>query len=840
MTIKEKLNNLLENKKIFKKRGFTISQLFTEIVDKEIQEIYHKICISISPNIDEKTNLKGIVVIALGGYGRKELTCYSDIDLMILVEKREAYSEEMAKALLYELWDTGLNISHSFRTLEECLEDAMRDITIRTALLESRYIAGDINLYDQYKTDIYQKILHRDKKSFISKIILEAYKRHKKAGDSTYLLEPNIKEGKGALRDIHTIQWLAKTFFRINETAELSRILSKKDFTHFLKAYDFLLKLRLTLHFISKRRNDNLSYEFQMAVAKILSIHETNKYSSVEILMRLYYKKASQITAILQKVEYLCTVPYLKNPPSYAIKKISKNFFLFKNEIFAKDKQVLKKIENILEVFYLLSKTGKKLSYQLKDQISNYIVKVKKHDISANTIKYLVNILKSNRVYETLNQMHELTVLDRILPEFGKLRHLVIYEPYHKYTVDEHTLLSIRNLEELSTTKEERLKYLKDIFQSTKQEILYLALLLHDIGKGVNPFIAKKHEEKSYIIIKGIIERFNLPSKDIRKIEFLVRNHIILSKLALTRDIDAPETVTHLSEIVESEENLNYLFLMTYADMTAVSPTYWTQWKSYLFSELMIKTKKHLTGSLPQNTQIYEPEIKTFLENMPYRYCISHTLEEIKEDFNLLKSINKDNHTIIKIKERSDHTAEIIISTFDIIGLFAKIVKILKLKGLNIIRARLYTSKRGIVLDKIIISNWKDLWWEGFEEELKEALRKEIEKNEFISYYPSNLTYEKSLLLKKSIAFKRFEYFIEIDNEASSEFTILEISAPDRIGLLYDISMNLYLNEIDIASAIINTEDEIAQDVFYIQQKCSKLSSHLIFKVINSIYHIIY
>lgn len=839
MNTKDQLNELLLTTSILSKDGLYLAQQITKIIDELIIRIFSDIEKNF-PNREGVFTNKGLTVIAIGGYGRRELTSYSDIDIMLLAERRDNLTEKLATAFLYALWDRGLNISHSFRTLSECLEDAMKDITIRTALIDSRFLAGDKILYEIYRADIYQKIIFRKKLSFISAIMTEAYNRHKKSGDSTYLLEPNIKEGKGALRDIHSIRWLAKTSFRINNLTDLSKILTKKDYISLIKAYDFFVKIRICLHSLSKRRNDILSFEFQSSVAKMISIKGTSKHHAAEILMRLYYKKASQVSQILNTIKHLCYTQHIKPLQNFSVKKISANFFLSNNEIIIKNHRILKSSDNILEAFYLFSITGKKFSHQLKCAINNKNFYVKKNEPSKIANHYFIKILQGNRVYETLRLMHESVVLDRFIPEFGRLRHLVIYEPYHKYTVDEHTLIAIKNLEELKYTKNQKSNFLKEIFTTIKQEVLFLAILLHDIGKGFHPNMNKKHEEMSYKIIKNILERFNLPTIDSRKVEFLVRNHIILSKLAFTRDTDAPETITSLCEIIESEENLHYLLLMTYADMTAVSPTFWTEWKSYLLYDLMNKAKKHLNGILLQSIVVDDDEIKNYLNDMPVRYSISNTIDDIKEDFKLVNNIANKNISI-KIKEKTDGTAEIIIATFDVLGLFARIVKIFKSKGFNIIRARLYTSKTGLVLDKILISNWKDLWWEGLCEDLIIALEKGIFKK--LEDTPAQEMHSKSFekFKNKTIeVFQRYEYFIEIDNDASTEYTIMEISSPDRIGLLYDISIQLYLNKVDIISAIINTEQNIAQDIFYLQHDDGKLNSDSIFKILNSLYSVLF
>lgn len=840
MNISGHLNNIVQEMTCLRAGGLIIVEQLTTIVDNLILnafEIVRKRSIE-----SGQINQANIAVVAVGGYGRRELTAYSDVDIMVIAEKRNDFSDEIAKSFFYHLWDIGINISHSFRTLDECLEDAMKDITIRTSLMESRFLTGDGKLFERYRSDIYQKILFREKRFFLSAIIRESDKRHKKSGGSAYLLEPDIKEGKGSLRDLHSIRWLAKTSFRIHQKEELSKILSKKDYVYLIKAYDFLLKTRVCLHSISKRRNDILSFEFHDSVAEMMSIKGTKKHHAAEILMRLYYKKASYVFNQLNKVIHLITVQYIKTALDFSVKKISQNFFLSKNEIIVRNHEILKKPNNIFEAFYLYSITGRRFSYQLKCAVKNKAIFInRKNKSSKIATRYFIEILKGSRVYETLRQMHDAFVLDRFIPEFGRLRHLVIHEPYHKYTVDEHTLIAIKNLEEIKNTRNERLQYLKDIFSKIKQEVLFLSLLLHDIGKGIDPAGTKRHEEKSYKIIKGILERFDIPADDRLKIEFLVKNHTFLSRLALTRDGDAPETVTSLCEVIENEENLDYLFLMTYADISAVNPNFWTEWKAYLFYDIINKAKKHLKGIFDNKLIISSDEINDFIKDMPKRYLLSHTVDGIESDYQVVLGL-ADKNLSVSINEKPDETAEIVIATFDMLGLFSRIVRVLSSKGINIVRARLYTSKSGIVLDKILASNWQDIWWEGFAEELKEALRKGIfQKFKGFPLYKKLVGSNYTQMNSKSLtALKRFEHFIEIDNETSPEYTLLEIAAADRLGLLYDISSRLYLNKVDIISAIINTEQGIAQDVFYIQCEDAKLNSELISKVLNSMYCVIY
>lgn len=810
--------------------GVFIVHKLTEIVDELLVTAYDSIA---GKSI-------GLSLVAVGGYGLGELAPYSDIDIMLLARNRDAATTKTAQDVLYHLWDMGLNISHCFRTMSECVEDAMLDMQIRTSVLSSRFLAGDMAVFDEFKRDAYQKVLFKNKKEFVANMLREIDRRHKTYGDSVYLLEPNIKEGRGGLRDIHAIGWFAKVVMRSHNIKGLQKLLTTNDLKYFAKAHDFLLMIRLSLHLITQRRNDILSFEFHEAVSKMLGFHDTKRFLSSEILMRLYYRKAKNIRDALSKVMIFCGRQYVTLPVILSVKKITEDFYLSKNEIILKDKNIFKNPDKIMEAFSVYSASDKKFSYNVKEALRNRFLFINKKARASKKAKTcFLEILKSDRVYETLREMHDTGILDRFIPEFGKLRHLVIYEPYHRYTVDEHTLIAIKKLEDLKNTKHAKLTYLADILKNVKTEILFLAILLHDIGKGASDVYDSGHEDAGYRLIKGILERFNIAYEERQRIEFLVKNHVELSKLALTRDPDAPETIAQLAELVENEENLNMLYLMTYADMTAVNPDFWTDWKAYLFYEMYSRTNEHLKGTRKNSYNILNAKLKDFVDDMPDRYLISSTIDAVGEDFKIAQE--RDKKAVISVKERGDRTAELTIIADDVPGLFSKIVGVLGFRGLNILRARLYTGKSGLVVDKVVISNWKEIWWQGMEEQINTDLSIALVTQENETKFVKRSFFEDYLPITASVfpLTKRFESFVEIDNETSGEYSILELFSLDRLGLLYDISMLLYAEGVRIISAVINTEEHIARDVFYLQYNGTKLSSEITMQVLQGICNLV-
>ncbi|MGD0283142.1 MAG: ACT domain-containing protein, partial [Dissulfurispiraceae bacterium] len=586
--------------------------------------------------------------------------------------------------------------------------------------------------------------------------------------------------------------------------------------------------VRLSLHILSKRRNDVLSFEFQDAAARLMGFKDTKRFIAAEIMMRLYYKKAETIGSVLSRIMNISGRKYISFPLNLSIRRITDDFYIAKNEITVKDTGLFRSFDKIMEAFSIYSLSGRKLSDQVKESIKGRALFIsRKIHLSKKSVARFLEILRGNRVYGTLREMHQMGILDRFIPEFGRLRHLVIYDTYHRYTVDEHSLIAVKNLEALRNNSQSRLGYLADILARTGQDILFLAILLHDIGKGGYDRHGGNHEGAGYKMLKAIMERFDIGHQDKSRIEFLVKNHIMLSKLALNRDSDAPETVTQLAEIVENEENLDSLYLMTYADMTAVKPDFWTEWKAYLFHDLYIKTRDHLRGIKAKQYHTSDKKLQGFIESMPDRYVISTPGDMLYADYMLATGV-ADEVPAMSVHKLPYGTAEITIAAHDRPGLFSKIVGVLSCRGLNILRARIYTSKDSLAMDKILLSNWDSIWWEGLEAQLKQDFYNAIVLDAGIS--------PERCVRTRPFAGRRLENFIEISNEASSNHTLLELLLPDRIGLLFDIAKQLYKHGTDITSAVINTEEGVAQDVFYLQYEGGKLTADLVLKILGALY----
>jgi [protein-PII] uridylyltransferase len=443
--------------------------------------------------------------------------------------------------------------------------------------------------------------------------------------------------------------------------------------------------------------------------------------------------------------------------------------------------------------------------------------------------------MKSNLVYETLREMHETGVLGRFIPEFGALRSLVVHEAYHMYTVDEHTLLAIRNLERLRTTTVKGLERLKSLVSGIRHlDVLFLAILFHDIGKAVG----RHHEEEGYKRLKSIVERLNLDPERRYRIEFLVRNHILMSKIAMTMELDDPEVIALFADAVGDAENLRAIYLVTYADMSAVNPHFWTAWKASLLMELYEKTEQYLAGSMVERkghkterliNSLKEDQgaFSIFVDAMPDRYLVFTTDARLMDDFRLYKE-SLEKGAAVRVDAHGEGVAEVVICAADTPGLFSRIVGFLSIKKLNIVHGRIYSGKTGVVIDKISVSNWKDVFWDGLERDIVSGLEDIVLNRKDIKL--CRMEHEKHGI---------FDAFVEIDNESSDLFTLIEIFSQDRMGLLYDISRVFHEKGVDIVSARINTEAGLAQDIFSVQKENSKLDNELTLRTMNDLWNML-
>ncbi|MCL4476853.1 MAG: [protein-PII] uridylyltransferase [Nitrospirae bacterium] len=810
--------------------GRQLTSLYTDRIDSIVKDVFNSATRS-------RPEASKICLIAVGGYGRGELAPFSDVDIMLFARDRSA-SEE-ARELLYCLWNTNLNISHSFRTPDDCITEAKKDVRTRTSLLEHRHIAGDTALYHYFRESVYPEVAFRNQKNYVTEKLREVEDRYRKFGDSVFMLEPNVKEGKGGLRDAHAVFWLASVAFRIRHFDELTSILTSYDVHRLRKAYDFLLKVRFCLHLLSGRKNETLSFEFHEPVAEMLRFKASRRFFASERFMRYLYLKTSLIHDIASYALDICSLPYVHLPLSVTKKAVTPDFSISKDRIVS-TRDISTNTDALMEAFSVMSKAGKRLSPRLRADIKKNLFRItRKARNSPKAIERFMDIIRGNRVYETLNEMHRCGVLARFIPEFGALSFLVVYEPYHRYTVDEHSLRAVKRLEQLGGTKYKNLEHLSAVYRKIRhKEALFLSLLLHDIGKrGItrdsrfpDDDAERFHEGEGYMEMKNIMERFNIDIKMRNRIEFLVKNHTLISTVAFKRETEDPEVIAQLADEVADRENLDSLYLLTYADMAAVSPDFWTDWKGYLLRELYETASRYLEGFSEKGHEHIsrmlslsdkdKEEVRRFLSIMPERYLLSTPPEKIFADYRLSREVTGRNFGL-KVDETAGGTAEITVGAWDSPGLFSKIVGVLSSMDMSIYRARVYTGTNGLVIDRVHISNWEELWWEGIAERLEGNLRGALVEGRAAKIRGGRGMRTESAGIPGF--YGRYVPFVELDNETSGECSILEFFAGDRLGLLYDATSLMHDMGIDIISARINTESGLAHDIFSIQKDGGKM-----------------
>lgn len=768
-------------------------------------------------------------IYAIGGYGRREMSLYSDVDVMFLAKSRveSTYMED----IYYKLIDSGLAISHSFRTIDECIDEAKKDINTRTSMIDSRFLAGNVELSQDFQKKVYPSLLLHPggQKALFLDLIGQLKTRHDKYGKSTFLLEPDLKYSIGSLRDIHDTLWLLRFFLNAKDFENHTTLFGKDTFKAFYKAHDFLLSTRLALHLESGRVNELLSFDYQEQVADLLDIRDNKKFRASERLLRRYYIKARCVNNTSTFVRNFIGKRFVRHlKVKFTSVRVDNVFSIARNMIMVNNRVLIKRNPvQILNAYLLYSKTGKLFTDFLRNYIKKNLDLINKDvrsDPRAN--KIFLDILKGgNRVYSTLKMMHTDGVLDRFIPEFGRLRFLVVHEPYHIYTVDEHSLFAIKAVEELGGYSNKELDGIGRIYHTYKDKhLLYLALLFHDIGKARG----RLHSTESYKSLPSILDRLKVDRAERNTILFLVRNHMLLYEVALKKDMEDPEVIAQFVDVVDDEKLLEALMVVTYGDMCAVNSKFWTSWKNNLFIVLMNRAKQYIRGVnestykrveyLSDEMQNNNGEMSDFLDTMPKHYFLTNTVQKVEKDFVIFRKFKKDGFAF-NIEEKVDGTHELTIIARDRTGLLTSILGVLAARMLNIILLRTFENndKNGsihFVIDRVVVSNYRDLWWDGMDGLLKEEIKGVVIDRKKVNL--SNYRVQKEC---------RFSSFINIDNDSSQWFSIVEIFSADRIGLLRDIAEVFAIEGYNIAAAKFNTESDVAMGAFYINKDGAKVES---------------
>jgi [protein-PII] uridylyltransferase len=825
--------------------GREVVRALTDLTDAVVTCLYRMADAACDPTARQAT--EGCALVALGGYGRRELNPYSDVDLMFLYPRRaDAYLSAILQAVLSVLWDVGFVVGHSSRSIEDCLRIAESDTTSRTAMMEARFLDGRFDIYRAFRTRLERSAFYRRAGAFVQRKLQESRDRRLRYGGSIYLQEPNVKEGPGGLRDLHNALWIARVTRRIGSLPELvaTGLLSADEASRWDQALDFMLRVRNELHYLCRGKQDVLSLSLQEQVAANLGFVDTAVSCGVEHLMQRYYLVAKEISLLSERLISRCL-----HGPSQVEKVMHKLkardigdelteidreiHVLPKNRGLFRDDPV-----RLLKVFWYAQQTGYALGSEIKDAIRADL-----HLLddavrrSSRALGFLLAILREPRgAAATLRSMHELGVLGAYIPEFSRLTCLVQFDFYHRYTVDEHTFIAIENLERLDDISAFYGSEFRSIAADPRKlQTIRLALLFHDIGKGEG----RGHVAKGVALVEAISARMGIPEADAQDVRFLVANHLTMSHIAQRLDLDDEATVIEFARQVQTLDRLQMLYLLTYADIKAVGPDVWTEWKGTLLWELYIKTHTILTRGIPEGeddlaraervkaqlTRELAPEfavetIRRHLQEVPTRYLLTTPMSRIASHLRLIQRVEQG-------EEAASQWAafplagysELTVCAYGRHGRFAQIVGTLTANGINILSAQLFTLTSGMVIRHFRVDNGKGgaieegAVWERLVGDLREVLAGRVDVRDLIR------SRRKDVLARPAQKGMAPPTKVEFDNLVSEAYTILDIRTHDRLGILYLIASTLSELSVDIRSAKITTEADQVIDVFYVTNK---------------------
>jgi len=791
---------------------FVLSSKIVQFWDKVLKKLY-----------EEHLSKKEITLLATGGYGRREMNLYSDTDITFLVKKEK----ETINNFLYPLWDSGVELSYSVRTPEECIEIARRDIKVKLSLFDSRFVCGSRSLYN-YFASMLNDLTYSKAEGFIQEIIELKNERHRKFGGTLYLIEPNIRDAPGGLRDLHTILWCVKALYKEGKIKSMVKygILSKSDAFLLKKSINFLKKIRNLLHLLHSRKYDILDFESQDRLALFMGYKDTKGESAAEHLMREYFIKTKSINNILKFVEREFLPETFKKTEWREIGffyRIGGGKLTLKNPHLLKDEP-----HRVLEMIKLSQEYETPMGERTKEIIINVLKENKNFWEKGNAKKLFLEILNSRNAWFAINEMNESGILHHLFPPFKKIYRKVQRDLHHIYTVDVHTVFAIREFEILkSGVLEEKLPLATKIARSIdKPYIIVFSLLFHDIGKG----IGTPHAEISAKIAKKFAKILGLQEVDV--IEKVIKNHMIFPEYSFKRDIYDMEFIKKISEQISSPYILDILYVHSICDLRAVHPEAWTEWKHSIINEFYHRLKEALTvgdfyiqlqSSRARETKervinlIEEGEdleLLKFIEGFEDEYFITFTPEEILHHLKILRSSEGEKIFYEKRDVRDKGYSEIIVTGTDEHGIFAKLSGAISISGLNILNALIFSRKDGRILDVFRVTEKgtfelpRFFEWERFGKILEKVINNEINIKEYIKsagkpYAKVNPFHEK----------------IVVNNELSTKWTIVEVDTADRAGLLYTIASTISELGYNIYKAKIVTFGNLASDVFYITTK---------------------
>jgi [protein-PII] uridylyltransferase len=810
-------------------QSFLVDQILRLAFDATTQHLYPR---------RNASAAERLCLVAVGGYGRAEMAPFSDIDIMFLTPLRStAWVEQAVEAMLYILWDLGLKIGHSTRTPDDMIRMAKADLSVKTALLEARYLWGDQPLYDEAKGRFAREIVAGQARDYVTQKLAERDARHVRMGDSRYVVEPNIKDGKGGLRDLQTLFWIGKFAMQVNEAQELVEkgLFTRCEYRQFQRAQNHLWAIRVNLHDLVGRAEERLTFDVQRELAQRMNYTDRPGTSAVERFMRHYFLTARQVgslTALFlahleEKHRRGNWLPRLSRRPSRL-----NGFRLARGRVEAPDDGFFRADPvRLVELFQIADRERLEIHPMTQRQAARDVGLITdnvRQDPRANAL--FLDVLTSRHDPETvLRWMNEAGVFGRFVPDFGRVVAKMQYDMYHHYTVDEHSIRAIGLLSRIERQELSADHPLSSavIRQLVSRRVLYVAVLLHDIAKGRGGDHSLLGEE----VARRLGPRLGLTDAETDTVAWLVRHHLLMSATAFKRDLSDFKTILDFVETVASVERLRLLLVLTVVDIRAVGPGIWNAWKAQLLTTLYNSAEEvlrlgHKQTGRHERIAARQQRLKevmgggeegfaAYAGRLPDSYWLSEPADVLAANMALVAEADlaRRQFTIRSTPDTARGTTLVTVYAADHPGLFYRIAGGIALGGATIVDARIHTTKDGMALDNLVI---QDPLGGPFDEPARLA---RMEKS--IADALGGRVRLADRLVAKPLPRRRQEAFrvvpqVFIDNQASNRFTVVEVNALDRPALLYALTYALYGARVTIHSAHIATYGERAVDTFYL------------------------
>ena len=821
--------------------GTEVVSDFTSLVDTVLIGRYRSVVRQRSG--DAPSGMQHCCLVAVGGYGRRELSPYSDIDVMMLYRTGGAtIVQDLSKQVFHHLWDLGFQVGHSVRSIHDCMVVAGGDLSAKTALMESRFLVGSPAVFQEFQRRFAKRVLGRRVGSFIREKLEEREQDYAKFGSTVFLLEPNIKKTKGGLRDVHLLQWIGMARYQASTLQELvdRGVLAHQDYVALLEAREFLFRVRALLHLGAGRAQEILSFDEQVRMAQEFGYRDEPHLLGVEQFMQQYYRLTTGIhhramrfveragsTNLWTRLRRLWPAPLIDG----CFQTVDGRLSIHDEKLM----QILDDPEHLLSLFQVAQKQGVPIDGLVLEEIHRHMESMPDHPFASPAVSRRFREILSGPedVADTLTLMHQARVLEKLVPAFARVRGLMQFNQYHKYTVDEHSLLAVKKVETLGKQPGTLGKVYREI---QEKDLLHLAVLLHDVGKG----LPEDHSEVGKKIAQDVSVRLGLDAEESRTLEFLVHEHLLMANTAFRRDPHDEKVRLTFSRTVGGPERLKQLLLLTAADIAAVGPDVLTKWKEALLIELYLlalpevsgKSKRvesasdvdHVTNEVLAAWKTQAPPnrewVKSQLETFPARYLSGTAKDRIIAHLSVIRSLTPERPRVESKYNRELKVCEYSLITFDSVtsGMFMKLTGVLAAKGLRVLDAQIVTRPDGIVVDTFLVKD------PDFSGEPTPARLDKVGKA-IVSVLKGELSIEAFMEQNRRVSFRsqmpirRNRTEVKIDNDTSDHFTVIDVFADDKQGLLHEIAKTLYDLGLSVHSAKIGTRLDQVVDVFHVTER---------------------